>query len=50
MKVAIVFVAVCIAIASALPVTPIYHSTTEASPQIVAFQNDNIGVGPYNYA
>lgn len=48
MKVAIVFAAICVVIASAGPVNHLVRNH-EAEPQIISIQNDNIGVGGYNF-
>lgn len=50
MKSAIVFAAVCVVLAIAGPVKQKSDNTVEPQPQIVAYQNDNTGVGPYNFA
>lgn len=48
MNTAIVFVTFCIAFAFAGPVYKT-NKVTGADPQLVNFENDNNGVGPYNF-
>lgn len=58
MKTAIVFAAVCIAFAAAGPVIQFTAQQFDApqgvnqpaEPQIVSYQSDNAGYGPYNFA
>lgn len=49
MKVAIVFAAICVVIASAGPLNSLVMNHHEDEPQIISIQNDNIGVGGYNF-
>lgn len=55
MKAAILIIIVCVAIASSLPVKPFYKenqnsTTAQSPPELISYHNDNIGVGPYNFA